>query len=198
MTTAARIAALVNSRQRLQWWIEIEGIRCRYGTTTPVWAPEDVTPDEEDDMSSFFHLVSGTAMPAIGKEPVVDESGMQYPDDEVEHRASWIIYVPVALRTGHTLVERLVFHAEAAGTAKISIGITPFNESGADTFDPDLVVKDVAIPAAPDSMVAVDVDLTEYIDANVTHLMIGLSRDSSVSGDNLAKKLVFLNGYLVE
>lgn len=153
---------------------------------------------EDDDMSAFFHLLPGAAMLETGMEPDLDISGLQFPADGLEHKAGWTIYIPVAWRTGKSLIERLVFGASMAGTAKLIVGLLTFNEASAATMSVSMLSKDAVVTAAPDLMAIVDVDMTPYINSSVTHVMIGISRDSSTIGDTLADDITFLNGYKVE
>jgi hypothetical protein len=52
-----------------QWWIEIDGLRLRYGTTTPSWSPTDTTTNRtiKDYMSDIIQCRAQRVEPLNGK-----------------------------------------------------------------------------------------------------------------------------------
>ena len=146
-------------------------------------------------MASKLEFTPGNA--AIGGGNAAEEvaGSIWFPDDGNGHDCGWTNYVPTVLRTQDPVILRMTFFSMAAiGNAVLRFGyistspgdVLPIGYDG--SIDVDVTTTQV------NKLVAVDIDISSWIQSDKTLLFIYMERDSSRVGDNLAGSLHFLNG----
>jgi hypothetical protein len=173
---------------------EFMGIAIRPYTSINDWTR---TSGESIGETTYLELIGGECTLDDTFPAELESYAVEFEGDGALHRCAWHVYVPPLFATQDPLTLRMMFLSVASGTAKVDLEFQAMAETSIVTATNSTQI-DVVFASPGLSIEIVDLDISSYISATDTHLMIIMERDSSVIGDTLAGDLSFIAGRAVE
>lgn len=147
----------------------------------------------------YLEFKAGAATQDDANPPTEDGRGLYFAADGNQHIVGWSVFVPEDLRDVSPLNLKLLFlstTAGVAGDARFQLSYYTFSDSGP-ILSTGLEWINVGV-LNPDTVYTVTLDISPWITADTTVLLIRMVRDSSVAGDTLADGIYYMNGFTNE